>query len=266
MKNVAKLLILSLITLALLFGCSKSEDSKVITVGATPVPHAEMLNLIVDDLAAEGYTLKVTEFNDYVIPNEAVLSGELDANFFQHLPYLESFNEEKGCNLVSAGGVHIEPMALYSKKYSSLEDIPDGATIAVPNDPTNGGRAYLLLQSAGLIELSEKAGITATSLDVIANPKKFNFTELEAPSLPRVLDDVDAAIINGNYALPAGLNAKDDGLLTEGSDSPYVNIVAVQEGNENLPKIQALMKALTSEKIRNYINETYTKAEVIAVF
>lgn len=266
MKNIAKIFILSLISLALLFGCNKSEDSKVINVGATPVPHAEMLNLIVDDLAAEGYTLNVIEFNDYVIPNEAVLSGELDANFFQHLPYLESFNVEKGCNLVSAGGIHIEPMALYSKKYSAVKDLPDGAIIAVPNDPTNGGRAYLLLQSAGLIELNEKAGITATSLDIVVNPKNFKFTELEAPSLPRVLDDVDAAVINGNYALPAGLNAKEDGLLTEGADSPYVNIVAVKAGNENLPKIKALMKALSSEKIRNYINETYTKGEVIATF
>ncbi|MDR1747978.1 MAG: MetQ/NlpA family ABC transporter substrate-binding protein [Spirochaetaceae bacterium] len=247
-------------------GCSKDKNENAITVGATPEPHAEMLTLIVPELAKEGYTLKVTEFTDYTTPNEALESGQLDANFFQHLPYLESFNKEKGFHLVSAGGIHIEPIALYSRKYSSLEAVSDGATIAIPNDPTNEGRALLLLQSAGLITLNSAAGITATPLDITENGKKLKFREIEAASLPRVLDDVDAAVINGNYAIPAGLNAKRDGLYVEGADSPYVNVVAVKAGSENKPAIVALVKALQSGKIRDYINARYPDGEVVPVF
>ena len=252
---------------AMVFAGGKKEvDMSVLTVGATPEPHASMLNLVVEDLAAEGLTLKVVEFTDYVTPNKALEAGQIDANFFQHIPYLDNQNAEMGYHLVNAGGIHIEPIALYSKKVKSLADIADGAKIAIPNDPTNEGRALLLLQSAGLIKLNAKAGITATTLDIVENPKKLSFNEIEAASLPRVLADVDAAVINGNYAIPAGLSAKTDGLFVEGADSPYVNIVAVKKGNENDPRIAALIKALKSEKIRDYINKTYPNGEVVLVF
>lgn len=249
----------------LLAGCKK-KDNAVLTVGATPEPHAAILNLIVEDLAKEGITLKVVEFTDYVTPNDAVESGQIDANFFQHVPYMNTFNAEKGYHLVSVVGTHVEPLALYSSKYKALADIPEGSTIAIPNDPTNEGRALLLLQSAGLIKLDDAASLTATPQNVVENAKKFAFKEIEAASLPRVLADVDGAIINGNYALPAGLTAKNDGLLVEGADSPYVNIVTVKAGNENDPRIQALVKAITSQKVKDYIISKYPNGDVVPVF
>ena len=235
-------------------------------VGATPEPHADILNLIKDDLAAEGIDLKVIEFTDYVTPNEAVESGEIDANYFQHIPYLESFNTERGYHLVNAGGIHVEPFALYSKKVKSVKDIKKKSRIAIPNDPTNEARALLLLQDAGLIELAPDAGITATVQDITSNPLKLKFSEIEAASLPRVLSDVTAAVINGNYAIPAGLSAAKDGLFIEGSSSPYVNVIAVKAGNENTPAIKALVKAAQSEKVRNYIKARYPNGDVVAVF
>ncbi len=249
------------------FAAGKGKDKPaVLTVGATPVPHAQLLNLIADDLAAEGITLKVVEFTDYVTPNEAVESGQIDANFFQHVPYQETFNKDRGFHLVSVAGIHVEPLALYSKKYKKIADLPSGASIAIPNDPTNEGRALLLLQSAGLVTLRKEAGLTATPVDLVANKKGFKFKEIEAASLPRVLVDVDAAIINGNYALPAGLAAAKDGLLVEGKDSPYVNIVTVKAGNEKDPRIQALVKALKSKKVRDYILKTWPNGDVVPVF
>jgi len=218
------------------------------------------------DLQNEGVRLEIIEFTDYVTPNAALESGQIDANFFQHIPYLQSFNEEQGTHLVSAGGVHIEPLALYSKKYSALEQLSDGAVIAIPNDPTNEGRSLLLLQSAQLIRLKENAGIAATPADIAENPKKLKFREIEAASLPRVLADTDAAVINGNYAIPAGLSAAQNGLFVEGSDSPYVNVVAVKKGNENDERIAALMQALRSEKIAAFIAERYPNGEVVKVF
>ena len=235
-------------------------------VGATPEPHADILNLIKDDLAAEGIDLKVIEFTDYVTPNEAVESGEIDANYFQHIPYLESFNTERGYHLVNAAGIHVEPFALYSKKVKSVKDIKKKSRIAIPNDPTNEARALLLLQEAGLIKLAPDAGITATVQDSTDNPLKLKFREIEAASLPRVLSDVTAAVINGNYAIPAGLSAAKDGLFVEGSSSPYVNVIAVKAGNENTPAIKALIKAVQSEKVRNYIKERYPNGDVVAVF
>ena len=237
-----------------------------IKVGATPEPHADLLNLIKDDLKAEGVDLKIIEFTDYVTPNEAVESGEIDANYFQHIPYLESFNSERGYHLVNAGGIHVEPIALYSKKVKSLSALKNKAKIAIPNDPTNEGRALLLLADAGLITLDPKAGIEATVQDIKSNPKKLKFVEVEAASLPRVLADVDAAVINGNYAIPAGLSARKDGLYVEGSSSPYVNVIAVKAGNENKAEIKALVKALQSEKVRKYIEEKYPNGEVVVVF
>lgn len=240
--------------------------AQTIKVGATPEPHAELLNLIKDDLAKDGITLKVIEFTDYVTPNDAVESGDIDANYFQHLPYLNSFNEEKKYHLVNAGGIHVEPFALYSHKVKSVKEIGKKATIAIPNDPTNEGRALLLLESAGLIKLDPKAGITATPLDIKANPLKLKFREIEAASLPRTLDDVDAAVINGNYAIPAGLSATKDGLFVEGSSSPYVNVIAVKAGNENKAEIKALVKALQSQKVKDYISKKYPNGEVVTVY
>ena len=251
---------------ALLFAGGKKDNSKVLKVGATPEPHASMLNLIVDDMAKAGYTLEVVEFTDYVTPNRALEDGQIDANFFQHIPYLDAQNAEHGYHLVNAGGIHIEPIALYSKKVSSLSELADGASIGIPNDPTNEGRALLLLQSAGLITLDAAAGITATPLDITSNPKNLKFNEVEAASLPRVLEDVDAAVINGNYAIPAGLSATKDGLVVEGADSPYVNIVTVKAGNENDPRIKALVNALKSDEIKDYVNRTYPNGEVVLVF
>jgi len=245
-------------------GGNKQSSGSVVSVGATPVPHAELLNLIKGDLAAQGITLKVVEFTDYVQPNVAVLAGDLDANFFQHIPYLDS-NEEWSAKLVSAFGVHVEPFGLYSSKHKSIGDLPNGATIAIPNDPSNGGRALLLLQAKGLITLKEGAGLTATPRDITGNPKNFRFQELEAAQLPRSLQDVDAATINGNYALDAGLNPVKDSLIIEGADSPYVNIVVVLKGKENDPRIVALKKALLSQKVKDYINSQYDGG-VVAIF
>ncbi|MCR5285503.1 MAG: MetQ/NlpA family ABC transporter substrate-binding protein [Treponema sp.] len=255
--------LLSLAGIALL---AASLFAQTLKVGATPEPHAELLNLIKDDLAAQGITLKVIEFTDYVTPNDAVEAGDLDANYFQHIPYLNSFNEEKRYHLVNAGGIHVEPFALYSNKVKSVKDLKKKASIAIPNDPTNEGRALLLLQDAGLITLREGAGLTATPLDVKSNPLKLKFREIEAASLPRTLNDVDAAVINGNYAIPAGLSAAKDGLFVEGSSSPYVNIIAVKAGNENKAEIQALVKALQSDKVKEYIAKKYPNGDVITVF
>jgi D-methionine transport system substrate-binding protein len=229
-----------------------AESAKqVLTVGATPVPHAELLALVKDDLSAAGIELKIVEFTDYVTPNLALSDGQLDANFFQHVPYLESFSAEKGLKLASAFAVHVEPLGLYSSKVKSLEQLADGAKIAVPNDPTNEGRALLLLQAKGLIKISDKAGLKGTPADVTENPRKFKFVELEAAQLPRTLADVDAAVINGNFALESGLNPVKDALILEGAESPYANIVAVKAGNEQDPRILALAAALRSEKVRS---------------
>ena len=235
---------------------SSERSTSVLSVGATPVPHAELLNLVRDDLATQGITLRVVEFTDYVQPNMAVLSGDLDANFFQHIPYLES-NAEWSAAMVSAFGVHVEPFGLYSSRHSNINSLPNGASIAIPNDPSNGGRALLLLQSNGLIRLRPDAGLSATPRDVIDNPRNFRFQELEAAQLPRSLPDVDAATINGNYALQAGFNPVRDSLIIEGADSPYVNIVVVRRGNENDPRIVALRNALLSDKVRQFISSNY---------
>lgn len=267
MKKILIIALVLLVAATTVFaaGTKEQTSSKVLTVGATPEPHAAFLNLIVEDLAAQGITLKVQEFTDYVTPNEALETGELDANFFQHVPYLESFNKDRGYHLANAGGIHVEPFALYSKKYNSLSTLPSGATIAIPNDPTNEGRALLLLESAGLLTLDAKAGLEATPMDIADNPKNLKFREIEAASLPRVLQDVDAAIINGNYAIPAGLIAIRDGLLVEGADSPYVNVIAVKEGNQNDERIVALVKALRGDKIKKYVASQYVNGEVVLV-
>lgn len=240
-------------------------DGNVIRVGASPSPHAEILNQVKDALAEKGYTLEVVEYNDYILPNTALENDELDANYFQHITYLNDFNEENGTHLVSAAGIHFEPFGLYAGKTTSLADLPDGATVAVPNDTTNEARALLLLEQEGLIKLKEGAGLTATKQDVAENPKNLDIQEVEAAQLPRVLQDVDIAAINGNYALEADLNVS-DALAVEGSESDaanaYVNVIAVKEGNELSEKTQALVEALTSDAVKGYIQQTYDGAVV----
>ena len=268
MKKIIVIALVAILSVVSVFAQAAAEtqsSTTKIVVGATPEPHAALLSLVVDDLAAQGITLEIKEFTDYVTPNDAVEYGEIDANYFQHIPYLESFNTEHGYHLVNAGGIHVEPLALYSSKYSSLSDLPNGAVIAIPNDPTNEGRALLLLQSAGLIKLRADAGLEAIPLDITENPKNFKFSEIEAATLPRVLSDVDAAIINGNYAIPAGLVATRDGLFVEGADSPYVNVIAVKEGNENNPAIKALIEALKSDEVAAFVAEKYKNGEVVLV-
>lgn len=268
MKKTIVIVLAALIALSSLFaqGANEAASSTTkIVVGATPEPHAALLSLVVDDLAAQGITLEIKEFTDYVTPNDAVEYGEIDANYFQHIPYLESFNTEHGYHLVNAGGIHVEPLAFYSKKVAALADLKDGATIAIPNDPTNEGRALLLLQSAGLIKLSDASGLEATPADITSNPKGLKFREIEAATLPRILEDVDGAVINGNYAIPAGLIATRDGLFVEGADSPYVNVIAVKAGNENNAGIQALVKALKSDEVAAYVSEHYPNGEVVLV-
>ena len=238
----------------------------VITVGATPTPHAEILNGPVKELLeAQGYTLEVKEFTDYVLPNTALEEGELDANYFQHVPYLESFNEENGTHLTDVTAVHYEPFALFSNKIDNITELSDGATVAVPNDTTNEARALLLLEQEGLIKLKDDAGVTATPQDVVENPKNLQFQEIEAANLPNVLPDVDLAAINGNYAIPAGLSLS-DALATESADSlgatTYANVLVVREGEQNEPKIIALADALTSPETYKFIEETYDGAVV----
>lgn len=257
-KSLSILLVLILITAIAITGCqSKTGNDKVIVVGASPEPHAQILKFVADELEKEGYELKIVEFTDYVKPNLALDEKELDANFFQHLPYLEGFNKENNLDLVALANIHIEPMGLYSNKFNDISEIQDGAEIAIPNDTVNGGRALLLLEDKGLITLKEDVGLEATENDIIDNPKNITIRPLEAAQLPRSLDDVDGAVINGNYALQAGLNPTEDAVLLESGDSPYANIVAIRKGEENSPKLQALVKALQSEEVKTFIEENY---------
>ena len=241
---------------------------KTITVGASPTPHAEILNAVKDDLAKEGYTLEVKEFTDYVQPNTVTEEGEVDANYFQHITYLNNFNEEKGTHLVSVADVHYEPFGLYPGKTKSLDALADGATVAVPNDATNEARALLLLQDAGLITLKDDAGINATTNDIVSNPKNLQLKEVEAATVPNIVADVDIACINGNYAIPAGFKTT-DALATESATSlaaeAYANVLVVKDGNQDSDKIKALVKAITSDEVRTYINDTYAGA-VVPVF
>ena len=244
-----------------------SKDDKVIKIGVTPNPHKEIVDAAVPLLEKEGYKVEITEFNDYVQPNTAVEEGSLDVNFFQHTPYLNEQVQSRGLHLKSVAAIHLEPMGLYSKKITSLDELKDGSTIAVPNDPSNEARALKLLAANGLIKI--KDGELVTPADITENPKNLQFSELEAAAVPRAVDDVDAAVINGNYAIEAGFDPTTNAIVKEDKDSeaakPYANIVVVKEGNENLEKIQALIKALTSDEVRDFINKEYNGA-VIPVF
>lgn len=272
-KNILKTISLGLVTVlsvAILAGCggAGANDEKVIKVGATPSPHAEILKVIEDAVEAKGYTLKIVEYNDYVLPNTATDEGELDANFFQHGPYLENFNSEKGTKLVSVADVHFEPLGVYSTSVSNISELKDGATIAVPNDATNEARALLLLEANGLITLKKGAGVNATVKDIESNPLNLKIEEIEAAQLARSLQDVDAAVINGNYAISGGLKVK-DAIAVEESTSiaaeTYANVLVVKEGHENDEKIKVLIDALLSEEVKNFIEENYGGA-VVPVF
>lgn len=256
MKKII-LLVLSLLVALSVVGCAKAEESKVIKIGATPVPHAELLQLVKDDLKEKGIEIEIVEFTDYVKPNLALNDKELDLNFFQHVPYLESFSQEHGLDLVSLGTVHVEPLGLYSEKFTDINDIADGSLVAIPSDPVNGGRALILLQSNGLIKLSEESGLEATEKDIVENPKNIKFKAIEAAQLPRVLSDVDGAVINGNYALEAGLVPTEDAVLLEGADSPYANILVARAEDKDNEVYNEILKALQTDKVKDYILENY---------
>ena len=287
MKKLVSLLLTGALSFGLLAGCgggstgsantpagnsetpgtenTASLEGTVIKVGASPAPHAEILEVAKELLAEQGITLEIVEFKDYIQPNTAVENGELDANYFQHITYMNQFNESDGTHLVSAAEIHYEPFGLYAGKTASLDELADGAQIAVPNDTTNEARALLLLQQEGLITLKEGAGITATKADIAENPKNLDIVELEASQLPVRLGDVDMAVINGNYAIDAGLKVS-DALAVEASDGEaaqaYVNVLAVKEGHENDPAIQALVAALKSDEVKSFMEKTYEGAVV----
>lgn len=270
MKKLLTVLLALLSLAVLVIGCggeqksAQPEKKVTLKIGATAVPHAEILNAIKPTLAKEGVELDIIEFSDYVKPNLSLNDKELDANFFQHEPYLDSFVSERKLELVSAGKVHIEPMGIYSKKIKDLKDIPEGAKIAIPNDPTNGGRALAILQAAKLLQLKEGVGVKATVGDITGNDKKLQIVEIEAALLPRAMDDTDLSIINSNFAMEAKLNPVKDSLFTEPKESPYANIVAVRKGDEKRPEIQKLMQALRSDEVKKFIEEKYKGAVVPA--
>ncbi|WP_286221437.1 MetQ/NlpA family ABC transporter substrate-binding protein [Marinobacter apostichopi] len=243
---------------------SVAASAEELSVAATPVPHAEILEFVKPALAEQGVELDVKVFTDYIQPNIQVDQKRMDANFFQHQPYLDEFNAGRGTELVTVTGVHVEPFGAYSSKIDSLEKLEDGAVVAIPNDPTNGGRALLLLQKAGLITLEDSSKITATPRDIADNPKDLDFKELEAATLPRILNQVDVALINTNYALEAGLNPTEDALVIEGSDSPYVNILVARPDNKDSEAMKKLAAALNSDEVKAFIMDSYEGAVVPA--
>ncbi|MDD1506262.1 MULTISPECIES: MetQ/NlpA family ABC transporter substrate-binding protein [unclassified Pseudomonas] len=253
-----------LTALAVVAAFSSAAQAEALRVAASAVPHAEILNFVKPALAKEGVELDVKVFTDYVQPNVQVAEKRLDANFFQHQPYLDEFNKSRGTSLVSVGGVHVEPFGAYSSKIKDLKDLPQGANVVIPNDATNGGRALLLLQKAGVITLKDPTNILSTPKDIAENPKGIKVRELEAATLPRVLTQVDLALINTNYALEAKLNPTQDALAIEGSDSPYVNILVTREDNKDSPAVQKLVKALHSDEVKAFILEKYKGAVVPA--
>lgn len=281
MKKLTLGILLGALSLGTLVGCgqkadnqpkeetkseAKAEDKKTIKVAASAVPHAEILEEAKALLKEQGYELNVTIFDDYVIPNEVVESGEFDANYFQHTPYLDSFNKEKGTHIVNAGGIHYEPFGIYPAQKKDLSEIADGDTIAVPNDTTNEARALLLLQDNGLLKLKDGVGLEATVNDIVENPKNIKFLELEAAQVAKAVKDVSYVVLNGNYALEAGFSVGKDALAYEKAESEaaktYVNIIAVKEGNEANENIKALVDTLKSEKIQEFINGKYDGAVI----
>ncbi len=261
-KRIVSIAVAAVLAAGVLAGCgSKGGDGGTITVAATEVPHSEILEAAKPILAEKGWDLQVTVFNDYVQPNEVVEAGDFDCNYFQHTPYLDQFNAEKGTHLVNVGEIHYEPLGIYGGTESDLANISDGATIAVPNDTTNEARALLLLQDNGIITLKEGAGMEATKNDIAENPHNVEIIELEAAQVARVIDETSFVVLNGNYALQAGLNAQTDALAYETSDSEaaktYVNVIVVKEGNEENEGVKALVEVLKSEEIGKFINDKY---------
>lgn len=268
MKKFLAVLLTGVLAVGVLGGCGGKggADDKVIKVAASATPHAELLEQAKPILADKGYDLQVTVFDDYVQPNEVVESGDFDANYFQHIPYLDSFNEEKGTHLVNAGGIHYEPFGIYPGTKTDLGSVAEGDSVAVPNDTTNEARALLLLQDNGLITLKSGAGLDATVNDIEENPYNLEIVELEAAQVPRVVGEVAFVVLNGNYALEAGYSVARDALAYESADSEaaktYVNVIAVKEGNENAEKIKALVEALKSDAVKSYITDTYDGAVI----
>lgn len=254
---------LAIATLAL----SAQAADVVLKVAASSVPHAEILNFVKPQLKAEGIDLQVREFSDYIQPNAAVEDKQLDANYFQHQPYLDSYNKDRKSSIVAVpeGKVHIEPFGAYSKRIKAVSELKEGALIAIPNDPSNTGRALLLLQSQGLIELKDPKNITATPIDIVKNPRKLKFRQLEAALLPRALDDVDLSLINTNYAIEAKLNPSKDALFLESGDSHYANFIAARKDRANDPSIQKLVKALHTPEVKKFIQDKY-KGAIIPAF
>lgn len=241
-----------------------AQKPVTLKVGATPIPHGDLLNLVKDDLLAQGIKLEIVELTDYVTPNLLLAEKQLDANFFQHTPYLVNFASERKLALEPAGQVFVAPLGLYSRKYKKLADLPVGAVIAIPNDPTNEARALILFQNKGLLKLAPDSGLKATIRDIVENPKKFSFKEIEAPQLPRTLDDTAASVINGSFATQAGFFPAKDNLMIEGAESPYANIVAVRKGDAKDWRVVALVKALQTEKVRQYLEKNYSGSFVPA--
>ncbi|MDD3766663.1 MAG: MetQ/NlpA family ABC transporter substrate-binding protein [Eubacteriales bacterium] len=279
MKKLLFIALSFLLAVSLLAGCAgdkrensdaqgEAPDLKKIVIGASTTPHAEILKVAAENLKEKGYELEIIEFDDYVQPNLALDSGQLDANFFQHKPYLDDFNAEKKTNIVSAAAIHYEPLGIYVGKTMRFEDLKEGAIIAVPNDTTNEARALLLLEENGLITIKEGAGLQATVKDIAENPKKLEIKEIEAAQVPRALPDVDLGVINGNYAIKAGLDIEKDAIAKEEADSlaaeTYANIIAVRAGDENRDDIKALVDAVKSDNVKQYIKTQY-KGSVVAL-
>lgn len=263
MKKVL-LSVLAFVLVLSLAACTAKTEETVVKIGVSETPHGDIVNEVVEDLAKEGIKLEVTVYSDYVVPNLALDQSDIDINYFQHRPYLESFSAERNLSLEELGPVHIEPMAIYSGEYDSLEDLPDGAEVYFPNDPTNGGRALLLLANQGLIKLAPNAGLEATEQDIVENPKNLTFTPLEAAIIPTLYKDVAAAVINGNYAIEHGLNPVADSIAIEDADSPYVNILAVREGDAQNEVYLKVLKAIQTDKIKKFIEEKYEGAVIPA--
>ena len=269
MKKTIAIILTLVLCVGLLAGCGGKKDDKTITVAASPTPHAEILAVAKEELAKDGWTLEITEYADYVVPNNVVEDGEMDANYFQHVPYLDTFNAENGTHLVSVAMIHYEPFGIYAGTKSAIADLAEGDKIAIPNDGSNRARGLLLLEQEGIIGLKDGAGMEATVLDIDENPLNLEIFEMEAAQIAGVRDSVALAVINGNYALQAGLNAGTDALAVEDAASisatTYANILVVKEGNENTEKTKALVKAVMSEEVKTYINNTYSGA-VVPIF
>ena len=264
MKKTRLLSVLAVVALAIA-ACRREDRGDRLSIAATAVPHAEILGDVVKPmLAKEGITLDIHVFNDYVQPNDQVLQGQLASNYFQTLPYLQAYNQEHDSRLVPIVGVHIEPMAVYSRRYKQIDALPKGAVVAIPNDPSNLARALLLLHNAGVIQLRDPSNPLASLRDIRQNPKQWEFRELDAAMLARILDQVDVAIINTNYALDAHLNPQSDALLIESKDSPYVNYLVARQDNQNDPKLKKLARALTSPEVKHYIEQHYHGAVIPA--